>query len=253
MITRSLGPNASVEIDIEGPFEVKANDCYLLCSDGLTGLVEDREIGTLMDCLSEELATRVLVDLTNLRGGPDNTTVVIVRVTDPPSTGGRSGRSRHSSRKSAVSPAMIAGTVICLVIAALFAVMQSWGLVVVAVILAIIAGVTCVLQANRGGNKNVATAASGGKGPYRKDDATATRELYESLGQKIKELREAASENNWMMDWGKVNEFQQQGTAALKAKAEKDAIKFQSQAIIETMNQLREQHNRAANETSIDH
>ncbi len=40
---------------------------------------------------------------------------------------------------------------------------------------------------------------------------------------------------------------------ALKAKDAKGAIRNQAEAIIETMNQLREQHNRAANETAIDH
>ena len=83
MITRSLGPNASVEVDVEGPFPVEKGDRFLICSDGLTGLVEDVEIGTLVDCLPEDLAVRVLVDLANLRGGPDNTTVVIVRIRLP--------------------------------------------------------------------------------------------------------------------------------------------------------------------------
>ena len=56
VITRSLGPNASVEVDVEGPFPVEKGDRFLICSDGLTGLVEDVEIGTLMDCLPEDLA-----------------------------------------------------------------------------------------------------------------------------------------------------------------------------------------------------
>ncbi|MFV2068571.1 MAG: PP2C family serine/threonine-protein phosphatase, partial [Pirellulales bacterium] len=34
VITRSVGPNASVEVDLEGPFPVETADCYLLCSDG---------------------------------------------------------------------------------------------------------------------------------------------------------------------------------------------------------------------------
>jgi len=69
----------------------------------------------------------------------------------------------------------------------------------------------------------------------------------------VQELREAASQNNWMMDWRKVDEFQKRGQASLKSNAAKDAIQFQARAIIETMNQLREQHNRAANETAIDY
>ncbi len=56
-----------------------------------------------------------------------------------------------------------------------------------------------------------------------------------------------------MMDWKKVDEFQQQGSEALKAKDPKQAIRYQAEAIIETMNQLREQNNRAANDTAIDY
>ena len=56
-----------------------------------------------------------------------------------------------------------------------------------------------------------------------------------------------------MMDWKKVDRFQKKGKDALKARDAKGAIRFQAEAIIEAMTQLREQHNRAANETAIDY
>lgn len=254
VITRSLGPNANVEVDVEGPFEVKPGDRYLLCSDGLTGQVNDNEIGTLMDCLPEELAARVLVDLTNLRGGPDNTTVVLVHV-EQPITAKRGGSSKSAIKaEQVVIPALIAAAAICFLAAGFFAMRQSWGPVVVTVILGLISAVTCVvLQQIQAGGKSAPTAPRGGKGPYRRDDARPTRELYDSLGKKVEELREAANQNNWMMDWRKVDEFQKRGQASLKSNSAKDAIQFQARAIIETMNQLREQHNRAANETAIDY
>ena len=45
VITRSLGPEPSVEVDIEGPYAVLPGDVYVLCSDGLPGHVSDQEIG----------------------------------------------------------------------------------------------------------------------------------------------------------------------------------------------------------------
>ncbi len=47
VITRSLGPELEIEVDIEGPLAVELGDVYLLCSDGLSGPVEDHEIGRL--------------------------------------------------------------------------------------------------------------------------------------------------------------------------------------------------------------
>jgi protein phosphatase len=55
-------------------------DVFVLCSDGLSGQVTDREIGAVASALPPADACRFLVDLSNLRGGPDNVTVIIVRV-----------------------------------------------------------------------------------------------------------------------------------------------------------------------------
>ena len=80
IITRSLGPHPDVQIDLEGPFPLEVGDTFLLCSDGLTGQVHDEEIGVLLECLPPDDAAQVLIDMANLRGGPDNITVTIVQV-----------------------------------------------------------------------------------------------------------------------------------------------------------------------------
>ncbi len=82
VIIRSLGPDAEVEVDIEGPHPVQPGDAFLLCSDGLTGVVTPQEIGTIIQALHPDDAARLLVHLANLRGGPDNITVLIVDVPD---------------------------------------------------------------------------------------------------------------------------------------------------------------------------
>jgi protein phosphatase len=80
VITRSLGPEVEIEVDVEGPFAVEIGDVYLLCSDGLSGPVDDEEIGAFAASFHPRDACRYLVSLANLRGGLDNITVVIVRI-----------------------------------------------------------------------------------------------------------------------------------------------------------------------------
>ncbi len=91
VIVRSLGPEALVQVDVEGPHPLEPGDVYLLCSDGLSGQVTDREIGAVASALPPSEAARFLVHLANLHGGPDNTTVLIARLPgDPPSLMGDS-------------------------------------------------------------------------------------------------------------------------------------------------------------------
>ncbi|TWU48849.1 putative protein phosphatase 2C-type [Rubripirellula tenax] len=268
VITRSLGPHAVVDVDVEGPFPIEKDDQFLLCSDGLTGLVEDDEIGALLDCLPEEKAVRVLVDLANLRGGPDNTSVIIVRVVDP-IVGKQPGVPQKRNRSEpAVSRAILATVAICLTGALLLGILsvvdpydpdqlgdQNWvGPMVVALLLGMITSAIAIyewLQVRK--RKRPSSSHSGNQGPYREYDATPTKALYERLGETVQALRDAANQNNWMMDWQKVDAFQDEGRVAIETKNVKDAIRAQSEAVIETMNQLREQNNRAANETAIDH
>lgn len=100
VIIRSLGPDPEVEVDIEGPHTVEPGDTFLLCSDGLTGLVKPEEIGAIVNVLPLESAVRLLVHLANLRGGPDNITVILVRV---PGGAQEDGTSRRSRRRGAWS------------------------------------------------------------------------------------------------------------------------------------------------------
>ena len=94
VIIRSLGPDPEVEIDIEGPHPVQPGDIFLLCSDGLTGLVNPTEIGAVVTAMPPDTAVRLLVHLANLRGGPDNITVMIIRV-----PGGAQGEANSKADK----------------------------------------------------------------------------------------------------------------------------------------------------------
>ena len=80
VVTRALGGGAHVAVDlIEIP--VGDGDRYLLCSDGLTGMVSDDEIhDALASPRSLEQVVRGLIDLANERGGVDNITAITVEV-----------------------------------------------------------------------------------------------------------------------------------------------------------------------------
>ncbi|WP_425397088.1 PP2C family protein-serine/threonine phosphatase [Aeoliella sp.] len=80
VITRSLGPHPMVNVDLEGPYDVCPGDKFLLCSDGLTGVVDNDLIATLLQSLEPQEAAATLVDIANLRGGPDNITVIVAQV-----------------------------------------------------------------------------------------------------------------------------------------------------------------------------
>ena len=87
LITRSIGPHPAVEIDLERG-NLRDGDLFLLCSDGLTDVVTDdgirrilSEAGSPPDKLSDKL-----VAAANAAGGPDNVTVIVVRVEADPSS-----------------------------------------------------------------------------------------------------------------------------------------------------------------------
>ena len=82
IITRALGVDASVEVDVY-PVELAPGDRLLLCSDGLTGMVQPETIAaTLRREDDPARAAAQLIDAANQAGGEDNITVVVVAVTD---------------------------------------------------------------------------------------------------------------------------------------------------------------------------
>jgi protein phosphatase len=82
IITRALGIDPDVEIDT-ATHRVQAGDVLLLCSDGLTSMIEEGEVATLLrDAPGLDAAGRALVGAANEAGGRDNITVVLVRFED---------------------------------------------------------------------------------------------------------------------------------------------------------------------------
>jgi protein phosphatase len=82
-VTRALGVETSVDVDIRD-VAVQPDDLYLLCSDGLSDMVEDEDIHLTISTFGANLETlaRQLVLLSNDNGGRDNVSIVLVRVND---------------------------------------------------------------------------------------------------------------------------------------------------------------------------
>lgn len=78
MLSRAVGIEPGVEPEVTS-LSLRPEDLILLCTDGLTKMIEDEEILALLGkAASQEEACRLLVEAANRRGGADNTTVVVV-------------------------------------------------------------------------------------------------------------------------------------------------------------------------------
>ncbi len=80
IITRALGPEATVEVDLH-VYRARPGDLYLICSDGLTSMVGERLVATIL-LSSESLrdAGEALIAAANEAGGRDNITVILLRL-----------------------------------------------------------------------------------------------------------------------------------------------------------------------------
>jgi serine/threonine protein phosphatase PrpC len=82
IITRALGPEPDVEVDLQTVPAVPG-DVFLLCSDGLTTMVDDERIAAVLSAAgSMREAVRQLVDEANAAGGRDNITALAFRLED---------------------------------------------------------------------------------------------------------------------------------------------------------------------------
>ena len=247
VITRSLGPNATVQIDMEGPHTIAVGDVFLLCSDGLTGRVEDDELGAILASVPPDEAVRALVDLANLRGGPDNSTVIIARVTGPEAASGitpseplRMGGGSQAARP--VHPAVWVVVGVCLIAAIVLAVMQMWVPALAALGGAAVAGLIGLVQ--RFGSASGTEVGNGrmlGRGPYTSAECRPSHEFAHKLAAMLEELREAARDGEWKINWRPLDDACQKAAAADQAGNFADAIRQYCRGITFMMNELRKQ------------
>jgi protein phosphatase len=83
IITRSLGAETEVDVELSGLQPLYTGDIFVLSSDGLHDVVSDAEIGATVVNRDPRDATTTLIQLANERGGPDNVSVIVAVVDSP--------------------------------------------------------------------------------------------------------------------------------------------------------------------------
>lgn len=251
IITRSLGPHAQVQVDVEGPFPMQVGDTFLLCSDGLTGQVKNEELGMILACAPPDEAARALVDLANLRGGPDNITVEIIKVTGEHISQGPVVGATAEDDDKGISPRgwVTALTVLCGVAAMGLGVaglaMDLHPAIVAAVILAITAAGLAMLRQRWPPPAVAATAERRhGGAPYVSCLVEPGQEFVEHLSQVFQQLREAAQREDWQIDWNQVKLLTRDIDGAMTVQDHRGAIRYYCRAICFMMSELHDQSRR---------
>jgi protein phosphatase len=246
VITRSLGPNPDVQVDCEGPFPVQLGDTFLLCSDGLNGEVGDAEIGAAMAALPPLEASQFLVDLANLRGGPDNITIIIVQVigdrvcTDPQTVAPFESQQRKAKGTNTHPAFWITATAFSL--AGLFLSLTDNLIIgLSAVGIAAVAGLVGLIKSKQSNPPAEPTTTAGplGKGPYTKENCRPDKSILEKLLTTAKQIREISQTSNKDYRWGPFDEHLVEGTEYFQEKNYVPAFQTLAKGICYIMNEFR--------------
>lgn len=256
VITRSLGPYPDCKVDLEGPFPLEVGDVFLLCSDGLSGMVQDEEIGAILASLPPKEAARVLVDLANLRGGPDNSTLIIVQIAHPsiatnPAANPFKVNARDSNyRIPPAAWAIFGGSLLATVI--FYLSINNWlislfpGLIALGSLIWIL---YCVIM-----KATTGTVVSGGrrfgKAPYSRTNCGQGGQVAKQLADVIKQLQDGAQQQAWKVDWDKLKSLVAEAERASAKGNFSTAISAYGRSISFLMDQLRNQN--ASSDSSIE-
>ncbi len=247
VIHRCLGPEALVQVDIEGPHPIEPGDIYLLCSDGLSGQVTDPEIGAIASALPPSEACRFLIDLANLRGGPDNTTVIIVRILS-----GEAGEVAGAAVPKPWLPrppwwvlSLVGATVLAIGATLLHqAELPSLAIALfLSAVGAVVAGVVGLFMHYQKEQKRHSNEDENRPTPkpHRRRVCKIEKPLLDRLVKALKTLQQRAIDSKWQLDWELVKEHQAAGEERVRATDLPGAFREYCRAMLPLM---RAQHDR---------
>jgi protein phosphatase len=228
-ITRSLGPTERLVVDLEGPLPIEVGDTFLACSDGLSGQVDDREIGLILSLFPPDIAAETLVNLANLRGGPDNITLVIAQASE-------SAEESQAVDEEMTIPGwhwgMLAGTLVAGIGAAACLVLGQIRLGILLAIGAMVAGISFSMLTQKtlfSSSPFVRTSLPSGHAPYRSWNCLPSAEYVSSLAKILRELLQAAKGHQFSIQTQEAQRLE--GEAANDAKRGNFAAAVKSYAM----------------------
>lgn len=205
VIVRSLGPEPLVQVDIEGPHEIEPGDIFLLCSDGLSGQLTDSEMGAVAGVLPPAEACRFLVDLANMRGGPDNITVVIIRVNEEAGAPANSELKKETRRRLPWPAAALGLGVVLACLGGLLIVLEqtmpALGLFAAAAV-SVIAGLLGLASSSRAKGKGEAAPGANDKPRfYRRSSCKVEPSLVQRIHKTLTGMEKQLKNKKWDVDW----------------------------------------------------
>lgn len=245
VITRSLGPQPQVQVDVEGPFDIQLGDVFLLCSDGLCGPVPESEYGPALRYLEPAKAAQYLIDTANIQGGPDNITVTIIKV-DHESMVSDSAQAIPVPLKQArgakgTHPAFWAGGVVGLLagLGMYFSISPLvGGILALLGAVSLVAAIVQPLVNSQDGVSYYLDQKLGG-GPYVERGCEVSRELLAAMVQRTKELRQLSASMPQRVDWQTFDEYCLQGAEREHERDLVGAYRQFAQAILFVMQEFR--------------
>ena len=241
-ITRSLGPTEKLLVDLEGPMPIEVGDTYLACSDGLSGQVHDKEIGQILAVFPPDIAAETLVNLANLRGGPDNITMVIVRTTE-------NEEESLAVEKELQVPgwhwSILAGSCAAGVMAAASFVFGQILLGALLTFMAVSAAIAFFVMAQKtlfSASPFLPTSVLSGNAPYQTRDCTPSAEFADTLAKILQELFPATQGQQFTVSIQTARRYESEAVNGYKKGNFASAIKNYALAINSLMREIKKEH-----------
>lgn len=260
VIVRSLGPDANVQVDVEGPHPLQPGDTFLLCSDGLSGPVSDRELGAVASALPPPEACRFLIQLANMQGGPDNITCVIVRIAADRTQVNSDGTIKIPSSPSVALPAEPLGQrlgrlpwpIILMSLGIALAALAIWMIAyefkAIALPTFIVAGlslmggvVALMVQNFRESRAAAEPVEVRTLQVYRQTRCMIDEALVHRLDEAMSVLRQRIKENGWQADHALSEQYHKIGNQALADGDMMEAFRAHARAMLVLMEAIHQQ------------